>query len=427
MPDGALTPGQTTDFTLEIRENEMSVVGFYVTTGGVGTLIAGSGARNTMGNLTHSRPVPLEAGVARVRFGWTAPEEQGGTDFVAYVLAANDNGESSGDRFAVAAFSLAFGCEGVTLYLDIDGDGYGWDATQSIDCEEREGWSATPGDCVDTRDNVYPGAVEVANGRDDDCDGEIDEGIEFALLYPDADGDGFGSSIAKPFEGSIGLEGYTPNSEDCDDGNSLVHPDGIEVCDGFDNDCNGVLDDGDGVFESCGVGACARRLEVCDTECAPGPPGAEICNGLDDDCDGERDEGELCPEGQQCIDFSCRSPPPDAVEAVPESSGPSADPVAADPSSSRDDPGSEPLGSDAASSDAASSDAASQRGAEAENHPLTTGSSGPVLDSAASVGTEPSDGASGEGCVTARPPPRNGLSWAALGLAALLLAVRRRH
>jgi len=67
-----------------------------------------------------------------------------------------------------------------------------------------------------------------------------------------------------------------------------------EVCDGLDNDCDGLVDEGLGTV-TCGVGACQATIDVCvggiQQQCEPGTPAAEICDGVDNDCDGAVDEG----------------------------------------------------------------------------------------------------------------------------------------
>jgi hypothetical protein len=145
-----------------------------------------------------------------------------------------------------------------------DGDGDGWG--HCCDCDD--------GDAA-----VHPGAEEVCNGRDDDCDGRTDGG-------PDSDGDGFGVC-------------------DCDDGDAAVYPGAAEDCNGIDDDCDGASDEGLDV-RPCPLqaGVCTGALERCEaggwSGCDYGPD-YELepetrCDGLDNDCDGASDEELLLLE-----------------------------------------------------------------------------------------------------------------------------------
>ena len=105
---------------------------------------------------------------------------------------------------------------------------------------DDDGWEV-PADCDDSSDEVFPSRVELCNGSDDDCDGNIDEGLDQSTWYVDGDGDGFG--IDESVEACEQPEGYVDNDLDCDDLDPEVRPDAEEICgDGVDNNC---IDDGD--------------------------------------------------------------------------------------------------------------------------------------------------------------------------------------
>ena len=107
-------------------------------------------------------------------------------------------------------------CQTVT---DNDGDGYG-----------------VGSDCNDNNASIYPGASEVCNGTDDDCDGSTDEGV-LNTYYVDNDGDGYG----KFFDPACSApSGYVSNSNDCNDNSASINPGASEIAnDGIDQDCNG--------------------------------------------------------------------------------------------------------------------------------------------------------------------------------------------
>ncbi len=196
--------------------------------------------------------------------------------------AADTGGAGSGDPASV----------------DLDGDG-----------------SFADEDCNDQVSSIYPGAPEICDGLDNDCDTLIDmddpDVTELLRWHDDADGDSFGDPSALS-EGCTQPAGTVDNSEDCDDTDADVHPYATEVCDDIDNDCDGLTDaaddsledgteylpdaDGDGFASDDAVAEELCELEDgytdiegdCDDgdgDIYPGAP--ESCgDGVDSDCDG---------------------------------------------------------------------------------------------------------------------------------------------
>ena len=127
-------------------------------------------------------------------------------------------------------------------YVDSDGDGYGEPGgTATMQCDAPSGLVADATDCDDTDAATYPSAAEVCDDADNDCDGDVDEGV-VSTLYLDGDGDFFGDSSAS-LESCLPVAGYVGHGGDCDDDDDTVHPYAWEVdADGIDNDCDGDAD-----------------------------------------------------------------------------------------------------------------------------------------------------------------------------------------
>ncbi len=179
-------------------------------------------------------------------------------------------------------------------YVDADRDGFGDDnAPLEMSCTQKEGLSARGGDCDDARPLAYPGAVEICNRLDDDCDGGADEGVpdaptwyhdkdldtfgdagDFAQTcfppvdyvandldcddndpevlssrpwYIDEDGDGWGD-FRLPVLACEQPSGTSALPGDCDETDANINPGSREVCDTYgniDEDCDGAFDDYD--------------------------------------------------------------------------------------------------------------------------------------------------------------------------------------
>ena len=198
------------------------------------------------------------------------------------------------------------------LVLDVDGDGYSSDV-----------------DCNDDDASVFPSAQEICDGVDNDCDALIDsddDSLEADAWYADGDADGFGAG--DPTLSCDMPDGFVSNADDCDDNSARISPDGVEECDGADNDCNGTVDDlppdfedpffavyldsdGDGfgdvntLFYACDTsdGVVDIADDCDDSNAAIYPDAEEVCDAIDNDCDSIVDEQES-GQGQcdECTD-----------------------------------------------------------------------------------------------------------------------------
>ena len=131
------------------------------------------------------------------------------------------------------------------FYVDGDGDGFGGAGDEVTGCEVPDGYASMPGDCDDTDPAIHPGAPELCDGVDQDCDTAVDEdAVDAVVLYRDADGDGFGNldGLERVCPGDA-TDGYVDDFSDCDDLDWSVYPGSVERCDAIDNDCNGIVDD----------------------------------------------------------------------------------------------------------------------------------------------------------------------------------------
>jgi hypothetical protein len=108
----------------------------------------------------------------------------------------------------------------VTYYRDADGDGYGNTSVSVSTCSTPAGYVTNNTDCDDTKENAYPGAIEISDGIDNDCDGKTDEKSTY---YRDADGDGYGDPIVF-IKTWIKPAGYAINKRDCNDADATVYP-----------------------------------------------------------------------------------------------------------------------------------------------------------------------------------------------------------
>jgi hypothetical protein len=200
----------------------------------------------------------------------------------------------------------------LSFYMDMDGDGFGDAAELQEACAAPEGYVENQDDCDDANDTVYPGADEICDDLDNNCDNIIDENpINGSTYYIDTDNDGHGSTATTQVACAVPT-GFSDLSDDCDDTNDTVYLDAFEICDGIDNDCDTLVDDADDTLlqasasnwyqdnDNDGYGNTSEKVEQCvapagyveasgdcnDTDPDVSPAALEVCDSIDNDCDG---------------------------------------------------------------------------------------------------------------------------------------------
>ena len=207
--------------------------------------------------------------------------------------------------------------DALTWYADVDGDTFGDAAATALGCGTPSGYVADATDCDDTDAAVFPGATELCNGLDDDCDAVVDPptSADASTWYADADGDTFGDA-ASTTPACDQPAGYLTDATDCDDTDAAVFPGATELCNGLDDDCDGVIDpassydaqtwyaDGD----TDGYGDATTTMVDCttpsgytgdatdcdDTRADVTPAAAEVCDAAytDENCNGLADDDD---------------------------------------------------------------------------------------------------------------------------------------
>jgi hypothetical protein len=190
-------------------------------------------------------------------------------------------------------------------------------ALRGNDCEngdpeqydvDNDGFTLCGGDCDDNNADVHPGAQELPNAIDDNCNMGVDENTTWA----DDDGDGYCEDPYYCSDGAMG--GDCADNSDLSLGTANINPGATEIMDnGIDDDCDGIVDQGTTDFDGDGYSPEGGDCDDMDATVYPGAP--ELADWIDNDCDvpTDIDEGTVladddgdgyCEDPTQCSDGS---------------------------------------------------------------------------------------------------------------------------
>ncbi|MEL6345150.1 MAG: putative metal-binding motif-containing protein, partial [Myxococcota bacterium] len=216
-----------------------------------------------------------------------------------------------------------------TYYADNDNDGFGNPAIPTDACEQPPNTVTDNTDCNDSAAAANPGATEICDTIDNDCDSLIDDDDDSVDLtvgdidtyYPDTDADTFGDAADPGTMFCVQPDGFVTNNNDCDDTTDQAFPGNTEICDDIDNNCNATIDDEDSSLDlsTTGVdyyadtdedtfGDLEDLVRACDapdgyvtdsTDCDDSradvnPDATEVCDddNVDEDCDESSDDDD---------------------------------------------------------------------------------------------------------------------------------------
>jgi formylglycine-generating enzyme required for sulfatase activity len=207
-------------------------------------------------------------------------------------------------------------CDGQTDegFVNTDEDGQ----ADCVDPDDDDDGDPDTADCAPLEPGIHHGAAEACNGEDDDCDGQIDEGVldQCRPYYLDFDGDGYGvgSDYLCLCVEDAATSHTAGQAGDCDDVDPTVNPGAHETCNNRDDDCDALVDSADTDLTVWDNPPCARQEGVCAgatvpfSYCQAGTwsecddivyaahstwydPEEATCDDRDNDCDGVVDDG----------------------------------------------------------------------------------------------------------------------------------------